>query len=313
MRNEQSRVWNSFCSFAAEVAAKDKSFLLVTITDGREEFKKLSAIPEGQRIHLSGQERCALLNAAGLAVGGKRPWIVGSVSAMVSRGYGTIRDAIAIPSLPVRMVAFDGGLSNGREGASKIIMEDIALMRSMPGVSVAVPSDASTFYGVAAEALESPGPVYIRLGQMTPPFPDASAQYMPGGGRILREGTDATVCACGTMVCQALKAAEILAQQGINAEVIDCYSLKPFPSRILLSSVRRTGCCVTAEEHGFIGGLYSAAVECLSQAYPVPVRSVAVEDKFVQSGTPDELMEYCGITWQEIVNAAAQVWALRRR
>lgn len=315
MSNEKSCALEVFCAFAVKAAAGDENFVLVTFTDENEGLEGLSVIPQDRRIDLKNTDRGALLNAAGLAVGGKKPWVLGTASAIASHGYGIIRDAIALPALPVRLVVYDGGLSKGREGASKLILEDIALMRAMPAMSVFVPSDVSSFNGIAATAMDAAGPVYIRLGALHSESLDteANAQFTFGGGRILREGTDITICSCGSMVCESLEAAEILAQQGINAEVIDCYSIKPFPQRLLLSSVRRTGCCVTAEEHSSVGGLYGAVINCLAQAYPVPVRSVAVEDRFVHSGTPGELREYCGITWQEIVNAAAQAWALRRR
>ena len=155
----------------------------------------------------------------------------------------------------------------------------------------------------------------MRLGRT--PLPElenpAGEIFKLGGARILRSGTDVTICACGIMVSRALEAAERLERQNISAEVLDCYCLKPFPEQALLSSVRRTGCCVVAEVHSGIGGLFGAAAECLGRTYPVPLRSVSVPDEFINSGTPDELREYYGLTHKEIVDAAAQAWALRRR
>ncbi len=309
----RSSTWDAFCEYIVNFAQVSDDFILLTqdIEYGIGAFKTLA--PEKIFVS-SASDPNMILNAAGLALNGKKPWITGNSSMLVSRGYGQIREMLAIPLLPVKIIVADGGLSRGQESSSQL-MEDLALMRSMPNMNVAVPSDRTSLFGLAEAAAKADGPVYLRLGQTQLPIlkDDSGEGFHLGGARLLREGSGVTICSCGIMVYQALRAAEILEQQGINAEVIDCYSLKPFPEQILLSSVRRTGCCVVAEEHNNIGGLCGATVECLSRTYPVPVRFVAVDDQFVHSGAPEELREYFGLTWKEIVNAAAQVWALRRR
>jgi ABC-type multidrug transport system fused ATPase/permease subunit len=138
--------------------------------------------------------------------------------------------------------------------------------------------------------------VYVRLGRSPVPdlYADGDEGFLPGGGRVLREGTEVTVCCCGIMVSEALRAAEVLARQNISAEVIDCYSVSPLPAQSILDSVHRTGCCVTAEEHFARGGLGEGVAALVSGAYPVPVKQVAVFDKFGQSGSPAELQEYYG-------------------
>lgn len=305
--------WDDFCKNLFSYADND-DFMLV-VRDSEWEMGPLEALPADKVLRSSASYPNMVMNAAGLALNGKRPWVLGTSSKLLSGSYSQIRETIAIPSLPVRIAVPDGGLSCGEEGAARIMTEDLALMRALPNMNIAVPSDRNSAYGIIDTAYDQEGPVYIRLGQtlLAPLDKDPEEGFVFGGARLLREGASVTVCTCGIMAHQALKAADILDQQGINIEIIDCYSLKPFPEQILLASVRRTGCCVVAEEHSLIGGLCSATAECLSSTYPVPVRFVAVEDRFVHSGTPEELREYFGLTWKEIVNAAAQAWALRRR
>jgi transketolase len=182
-------------------------------------------------------------------------------------------------------------------------------------MTVLVPADYVSAYHLILGLAEAPGPTYLRLGGTPVPsvYVEADEDFAPGGARLLREGNGVTLCACGIMVREALAAAEILSRQGIEADVVDCYSLKPLPEQILVASVRRTGCCVVCEEHSRIGGLCGALAERFSVNYPVPMRFVAVEDRFGQSGRSDELQEYYGLTQERIVGAAAQAWALRRR
>lgn len=309
----KSCTWNDFCEYMVSFAEEDDFVLVVQEMDI--DLGPLKDLPEEKIFVSSASDPNMILNAAGLALNGKKPWIAGVSSRILSRSYSQIRESLAIPSLPVRIVVPDGGLSCGEEGASRIMTEDLSLMRALPNMSVAVPSDRSSARGMIDAARRTEGPVYIRLGQtpLSQLKDDPDGEFSFGGARLLREGTSVTVCTCGIMGHQALKAADILDQQGIDIEILDCYSLKPFPEQTLLASVRRTGCCVVAEEHSSIGGLCGATAECLSSTYPVPVKFVAIDDKFVHSGTPEELREYFGLTWKEIVNAAAQAWALRRR
>jgi transketolase len=309
----RSCTWDDFCEYLA-LFSEDDDFVLVA-QEMDLDLGPLKELPKEKVLISSDSDSNMILNAAGLALNGKKPWVIGLSSKILSRSYSQIRESLAIPSLPVRIAVPDGGLSCGEEGASRIIGEDLSLMRAMPNMCVTIPSDRNSTRGIMDAARKSDGPVYIRLGQ-TPLAQLNNGQdedFSFGGARLLREGTSVTVCTCGIMAHQALKAAEILDQQGIDIEILDCYSLKPFPEQTLLASVRRTGCCVVAEEHSSVGGLCSATAECLSRTYPVPVKFVAIDDQFVHSGTPEELREYLGLTWKEIVSAAAQAWALRRR
>ena len=308
----RSCTWDVFCEHLASYA-EDEDFILVVQDDI--DLGPLNGLPKDKIFVSSPSDPNMILNAAGMALSGKRPWVAGRSSKMIARSYSQIRESLAIPSLPVRIAVADGGLSRGEDGASRTMTEDLSLMRGMPNMSVVVPSDSNSVKGITDAVRKANGPVYIRLGwtPVAQPDNDREGHLSLGGARLLREGTSVTVCTCGIMGHQALKAADILDQQGIDIEIVDCYSLKPFPEQTLLASVRRTGCCVVAEEHSYIGGLCSATAECLSGTYPVPVKFVAIEDRFVHSGAPEELREYFGLTWKEIVNAAAQAWALRRR
>ncbi len=262
-----------------------------------------------------GAEQNLVLTAAGLALGGRNVYAAANAALLAGRGYDQIRAAVAAPSLPVKLVGLEAGLSAGPEGAYRQMLEDVALMRALPGVTVLVPADYTSALALLERAASSQGPVYLRLGGASAEdiYEEGDDAFFPGGGRVLREGSGVTVCCCGIMVREALRAAEVLARQNISAEVIDCYSVAPLPARVILDSVHRTGCCVTAEEHLAGGGLGEAVAALTGDSYPVPVKPVAVFDKFGQSGAPQELREYYGLTASQIVSEAMQVWIMRRR
>ena len=311
--NSAASTWDAFCGYILNYAAANEDFVMV-ISDSLPGAEVFDTLPE-EKLSKASSVSSLILGAAGYAIAGKKPWLISDSSVITAVGYGQIREALAIPSLPVKIVVSEGGLCRGQEGFSYNILEDVSLMRTLPHMNVFVPSDLPSFVETAETAERAQAPSYIRLSRTPlPTFTDEMGDSsVPRGARMLISETGVTICACGTMVSQALKAAGILEQQGIGAEVIDCYSVKPLPEQILLASVRRTGCCVVAEEQSRIGGLCGAVAECLCATYPVPVRFVAVDDYFVGSGMPEELREYHGLTWQEIVSAASQGGALRRR
>jgi transketolase len=261
--------------------------------------------------------RDAVLRAAGLALGGKKVFLRSeNGAANIAGAYERIRSAICVPGLRVAFSSAQGGAALCHAGASRQVSEDLALMRLMPRMTVLEPSDGWSAYALTrllVSALE--GPAYIRVSHCPAGdvYDAGDRDFSVGGARLLREGDGVTICASGVMVREALAAAESLASQGIMSDVIDCYSIKPFPSSALLASVRRTGCCVVAEYHASAGGLFGAVAECLCRGYPAPVRCVSLEDRFGQSGTEEELREYYGLTHREIEHSALQVWAIRRR
>lgn len=299
-----------------ELAAADPSVVAVDGDVGSAtRAARFSALHPHRLFNVGMAEQDMILTAAGLALGGKNVYVSSYASFLVGRGYEQIRSAVAIPALPVKIVGSHCGVTVGEDGASHQMLEDLALMRAFPDMTVLVPADYVSALGLLKNAVSSRGPVYIRLGRAPVPdvYADGDEGFVPGGGRVLREGTEVTVCCCGIMVSEALRAAEVLARQNISAEVIDCYSVSPLPARIILDSVHRTGCCVTAEEHFARGGLGEAVASLVSGAYPVPVKPVAVFDKFGQSGSPAELQEYYGLTASQIVSSAVQAWTMRRR
>jgi len=269
----------------------------------------------GRAINCGVSEQDMIMTAAGLALGGKTPVVLSWSAFLTTRAFDQIRTCLAIPGLQAILAGTHAGLSAGEEGVSHQMNQDIALMRSLPNMSVLVPADAASSSESVSLSLDHPGPVYLRLGADRVPdtCTDRNADVRAGSGRLLREGDGITICACGIMVHEALKAAEILSQQGISAEVIDCFSIKPLPSQQILASLRRTGCCVVAEEHNLIGGLGEAVASLSASENPVPVRCVAISDRYGQSGAPRELQEYYGLTFREIVGESAQAWSMRRR
>lgn len=265
--------------------------------------------------HPGGGEQNMILTAAGLALAGKNVYVSSQSSFLVGRAYEQIRSVLAIPALRVKVVGTHCGVTVGEDGATRQMLEDFALMRVFPHMTVLAPADYTSALGLLKHSASSRGPVYVRLGQAPTPdvYPNGDSAFAPGSGRVLREGTGVTVCCCGIMISEALRAAEVLEKQNISAEVIDCYSVSPLPAQLIMDSVHRTGCCVTAEEHFSRGGLGEGVAGLISGAYPVPVRQVAVFDKFGQSGSPAELQEFYGLTASQIVSAAVQAWTMRRR
>ena len=299
-----------------DLAAADPSVVAVDGDVGSAtRAARFAALHPDRVFNVGMAEQDMILTAAGLALGGKNVYVSSYASFLVGRGYEQIRSAVAIPGLPVKIVGSHCGVTVGEDGASHQMLEDLALMRVFPDMTVLVPADYTSALALLKNAVSSRGPVYVRLGRSPVPdvYADGDEGFLPGGGRVLREGTEVTVCCCGIMVSEALRAAEVLARQNISAEVIDCYSVSPLPAQSILDSVHRTGCCVTAEEHFARGGLGEAVASLVSGAYPVPVKQVAVFDKFGQSGSPAELQEYYGLTASQIVSAAVQAWTMRRR
>lgn len=317
MKDERSRsLEESVLSSLKGQASTDPSFLLLmTGTNEEALFGEFAREHPEQFISTGLPAREAVLLAAGLSLSGRNVVVHGQSAVFVTRAYDAIRSAIAIPSLPVRFLLAQSGLTGGADGTTSQILEDMALLRALPNLSIIVPSDGPSAARLIEGTARCKGPVFFRLSSLVLPeiSRPAGFEFQPGGASILREGDGVTLCACGTMVHEALKASTILSQQGIEAEVIDCYSVKPLPAQAITASVRRTGCCVVAEEHNAAGGLGGAISELLSQSSPVPVKFVSVQDRFGQSGGPEELLEYYGLSFKEILSAASQAWTMRRR
>ncbi len=253
-----------------------------------------------------------MATAAGLAAAGKVPFASTFAVFATGRAFDQVRNSICYPHLNVKIAASHAGITVGEDGGSHQSVEDIALMRVLPNMTVIVPADAGETRAAVRAAAALDGPVYLRLGRAGGPIifgPDYS--FRVGEAVVLREGRDVSLFACGVMVAEALKAADQLAGEGLEAEVVNVSSLKPFDWRTVAESVVRTGAAVSAEEHSIIGGLGGAVAECLAERHPVPLVRVGLRDTFGESGTPDELMKAYGLTAADIVRAAKE--AIQRR
>lgn len=229
--------------------------------------------------------------AAGLALTGHTAFTGSFAVFGTGRVYDQIRNTVCYANLDVKIAPTHAGVSVGPDGGSHQMVEDIALMRVLPNMRVLVPADYAAAKAAIKLAAHTPGPVYVRMGRAAVPCVyDEETVFDIGHAHVLREGSDVTIVACGVEIDEALKAAEMLAEQGISAEVIDAFSIKPLDSKAILASVRKTGCVVSAEEHSVIGGLGGAVAELLSEEMPVPLVRVGLKDTFGTSGEFDELL-----------------------
>ncbi len=251
--------------------------------------------------------------AAGLAAAGKLPFCSTFAVFATGRAYDQIRNSIAYPKLNVKIVATHAGITVGEDGASHQAIEDVALMRVVPNMTVIVPADATETEKAVRAAVDYHGPVYIRLGRMAlPVLFDQSYPFQIGRAVVLREGRDLTLIANGIMVAEALIAAEELEARGIQAGVFNMATVKPIDREAIIAAARASGAIVTAEEHSIIGGLGSAVAEVLAEECPVPLVRVGIQDTFGESGHPDELLPKYGLTAADLVTAAEKVLARKR-
>ena len=250
--------------------------------------------------------------AAGLASTGKTVFASSFAMFAAGRAFEQVRNSIGYPHLPVNIGATHAGVSVGEDGASHQCCEDIALMRTIPGMTIINPAVAFEAKAAVIAAAEIDGPVYLRFGRLAVPVIfDDGYKFEVGKGRVLVEGSDVTIIATGLMVERALDAAERLADEGIKARVINMATIKPLDEEIVLAAAKETGAIVTAEEHSVIGGLGSAVAEVLAEKLPTPVVRVGVNDTFGMSGAALELLEKFGLGVDDICAKAKQAIALK--
>lgn len=250
--------------------------------------------------------------AAGMSTTGLIPVVVGFSMFVSEKPFEQIRQAIAYPSLNVKIIATHSGLCVGQDGATHQALEDLSLMRSLPNFKVFTAADVTETKAAFDAMLKHTGPAYLRLGRdLAEDIFEGPKNFIPGGADVLRDGDDVTIAACGLMVEQALLAASALKMEGINATVLNTYSIKPLPEELLLEKARKTKAFVTAEDHSVIGGLGSAVCEFLSGNYPVPVLRVGVQDQFGESGTQDELYKKYGLTSDNIIKAVKKALQMK--
>ena len=243
--------------------------------------------------------------AAGFAAAGKIPLASTFAVFATGRAFEQVRNSVCYPKLNVKICATHAGLTVGADGGSHQAIEDISLMRTLPNMTVINPADAKEAEAAVLAAIDYQGPVYIRLGRAeTKDIHDDSYHFEWGKAEVLRQGSDVSIFATGIMTAKALDAAETLAKQGVQAEVINVHTIKPLDEETVIASAKKTGKVVTAEEHSIIGGLGSAVAEVLARQCPTKQAFVGVQDSFGESGSPNDLLEKYGLTTEAIVKAA---------
>ena len=251
--------------------------------------------------------------SAGLTIGGKIPFATTFANFATGRVYDQIRQSVAYSNKNVKICASHAGLTLGEDGATHQILEDLGMMKMLPGMTVINPCDYNQTKAATIAIADHEGPVYLRFGRpVIPVFTDADQKFEIGKAWMVNEGTDVSIFATGHMVWEAIQAGEQLEAEGINAEIINIHTIKPLDEEAILKSVEKTGCAVTAEEHNRLGGLGDSVAQVLVKNKLVPQEYVAVNDSFGESGTPAQLMEKYGLTAKDIVAAAKRAIARKQ-
>ena len=251
--------------------------------------------------------------AAGLSLSGKIPFVSNFSLFLSGRGWDQIRTTVCYSNLNVKMGGAHGGISVGPDGATHQALEDIAIVRCLPNMTVIVPADYYETKKAALAVAKTKGPAYIRFGRES--FASITKEDTPfeiGKAYCVREGTDVAIVACGCMVYESLLAADILKDEGISAMVINNHTIKPLDEATLIEAAKLTGAIVTAEEHQKAGGMGSAVLECISQNFPVPVKMIGINDRYGESGTFEDLKEYYEVNYKYIAEAARRVVAMKK-
>ncbi|KHJ38502.1 1-deoxy-D-xylulose-5-phosphate synthase [Pedobacter glucosidilyticus] len=246
--------------------------------------------------------------AAGMTIGGKIPFTGTFANFSTGRVYDQIRQSVAYSDKNVKICASHAGLTLGEDGATHQILEDIGMMKMLPGMTVINPCDYNQTKAATLAIAEHEGPVYLRFGRpVIPVFTPADQKFEIGKAWMINEGTDVTIIATGHLVWEAILAGEKLAEEGINAEIINIHTIKPLDEEAVLNSVKKTGCIVTCEEHNRYGGLGESVAQLLATQLPTPQEFVAVNDTFGESGTPADLMKKYGLDSSNIIEAVKKV------
>lgn len=249
--------------------------------------------------------------AAGLTIGGKIPFTTTFANFSTGRVYDQIRQSIAYSEKNVKICASHAGLTLGEDGATHQILEDIGLMKMLPGMTVIVPCDYNQTKAATIAIAAHKGPVYLRFGRPVWPIFTKEEPFIIGKAQILSEGTDVSIFACGHMVWIAIEAARMLEEKGISVEVVNIHTIKPLDEAAVMASIRKTGCAVTAEEHSVIGGLGDSITQLAARNQPVPIELIGTNDTFGESGKPTELLKKYGLDAEHI--SAAALKAISRK
>lgn len=252
---------------------------------------------------------------AGLASCDLIPWITSFSSFLLCNAYDQIRLAVAMSNLNAKILGSHGGITLGKDGPTQMGIEDFALMGGMPTMQILVPSDPTSMLALVKAATDFVGPVWLRSSRVAVPYiyEAGEVDFKVGGSHVVREGSDVTIIACGIMVAAALDAAAVLAEEGLSAGVLDLYSLRPMDTAAIMKAARATGALVCAEEHLLVGGMGSNVARIVSSEHPVPMRFVGLEDVYVESGDPNDLLEKYHMTADDICIAARAAVAAKTK
>ena len=252
--------------------------------------------------------------AAGLTIGGKIPYTTTFANFSTGRVYDQIRQSVAYSDKNVKICASHAGLTLGEDGATHQILEDIGLMKMLPGMTVVVPCDFNQTKAATKAIAEYQGPVYLRFGR--PKWPNFTKEdgsdFVIGKAQKLSEGKDISIFACGHLVWKAIEAGKLLEAEGVSVEVINLHTIKPLDVEAIVASISKTGCAVTAEEHNVIGGMGDAVAQVAAKHCPVPIEYIGTQDTFGESGTPNQLLAKYGLDTPHIVAAAKKVLARKK-
>mgnify|MGYP006148468059 FL=1 len=296
--------------------AKENSEVLVLTADLAGSFKLGPFIKEfpDRFIEVGIAEANMISMAAGLTIGGKIPYTTTFANFSTGRVYDQIRQSVAYSDKNVKICASHAGLTLGEDGATHQILEDIGLMKMLPGMTVIVPCDYNQTKAATKMIAGYEGPVYLRFGR--PKWPNFTKEdgsdFVIGKAQILAEGTDVTIVACGHLVWKSIEAAKQLEAEGISVEVINLHTIKPFDEAAIINSLKKTGCVVTAEEHNVIGGMGDVVAQAAARHYPVPVEFIGTQDTFGESGTPNQLLTKYGLDAVNIVAAAKKAMSRKK-
>ena len=250
--------------------------------------------------------------AAGMTVGGKIPFTTTFANFSTGRVYDQIRQSVAYSGKNVKICASHAGLTLGEDGATHQILEDIGLMKMLPGMTVVVPCDYSQTKAATKAIADMVGPVYLRFGRPVWPIFTEGMEFTLGKAQVFSGGTDVSIFACGHLVWKAIEAGKILQEKGISVEVINIHTIKPIDTEAVLKSISKTKCAVTAEEHNVIGGLGDSIAQVAAKHLPIPIEYVGTNDTFGESGTPTQLLEKYGLTALHIVESAEKAIARKK-
>lgn len=296
--------------------AKENSNVVVLTADLAGSFKLgpfMKEFPE-RFIEVGIAEANMIGIAAGLTIGGKIPYTTTFANFSTGRVYDQIRQSVAYSDKNVKICASHAGLTLGEDGATHQILEDIGLMKMLPGMTVVVPCDYNQTKAATKKIADYHGPVYLRFGR--PKWPNFTKEdgsdFVIGKAQKLADGKDVSIIACGHLVWKAIEAGKILEAEGISVEVINLHTIKPFDEAAIIESLSKTGCAVTAEEHNIIGGMGDMIAQAAAKHCPVPIEYIGTKDTFGESGTPTQLLQKYGLDTPNIVEAAKKVIARKK-